>query len=55
MDALLQFVRDHPLPSTVRANVADSPVCSVTVGLVDQRSQGYGISAATLLYKGTKG
>ncbi len=52
MEALLAFVRESSLPKTVRANVASEPVCSVTVGAVDKRSDGYGISAATLLHRG---
>ncbi len=52
MEALLAFVRESSLPKTVRADVASEPVCSVTVGAVDKRSDGYGISAATLLHRG---
>ena len=55
MDALLELVKSGalPLPKTFRGNVSPVPVCSITVGAVNQRaSAGLGIAAATLLDQG---
>ena len=53
MDALVDFVREATLPKTVRANVSEERITSLTVGAVDQRSHhGVGVSGATLLHHG---
>ena len=52
MEALLAFISENCLPKTVRANVSSESVCSLTVGVVDRRAEGYGISAATTLHRG---
>ena len=53
MESLLDFVRGAALPKTVRANVCgEERITSVTMGAVDQRSQGVGVSGATLLHHG---
>jgi len=54
MDELLSFVSgEQPrLPRTWRANVAAAPVCSLTLGAVNKRQGGVGVSAATLLHQG---
>ena len=51
MDALLEFLRDAPVPFAERRNVSRNPVRSTILGLVNLRSHGYGISAATTLGK----
>ena len=51
MDALLEYLRSASIPSTERANVSHIPVRSVTLGMVNLRQHGYGISAATTLGK----
>ncbi len=52
MEALLDFVRGASLPKGVRANVSEERITSLTVGAVDQRSHGVGVSGATLLHHG---
>ena len=51
MDALLEYLEIAFIPSTERANVSRIPVRSVTLGMVNLRQHGYGISAATTLGK----
>ena len=51
MDALLEYLKIAFIPSTERANVSHIPVRSVTLGMVNLRQHGYGISAATTLGK----
>ena len=51
MDALLEFLMDASIPLADRANVSAQPVRSVTLGMVNQRQHGYGISSATTLGK----
>lgn len=52
MEALLDFARGAALPKTVRANVSEERITSLTVGAVDQRAHGMGVSGATLLHHG---
>ena len=51
MDALLEFLREASVPFAERGNVSHTPVRSVTLGIVNMRQHGYGISAATTLGK----
>ena len=52
MEALISFIRENCLPKNLRSNINTELVCSVTVGAVDKRGDGYGISASTTLHKG---
>ena len=47
MDLLLDCVQSTPLPLSERRNVCEEPVKSITLGLVNKRAGGYGISSAT--------
>ena len=47
MQGLLAYLDSASIPKSDRANVSASPVPSVTLGMVNQRQSGYGISAAT--------
>lgn len=49
MDDLLQYLADHPaaVKANHRANVASGPVQTATLGIVNRRSNGFGISNAT--------
>ena len=49
MDDLLQYLADHPaaVKANHRANVASEPVNTATLGIVNRRSNGFGISNAT--------
>ena len=49
MQALLDYLQTASIPRSERPNVCSSPVRSLTLGLVSQRSRGYGIAAATTL------
>ena len=51
MEALLQYVKTASLPLNARPNVSSAPVKSLTLGMVNKRAGGYGISAATTLDK----
>ena len=51
MDALLDYVKTASLPLNDRPNVSSAPVRSLTLGMVNKRVSGYGISAATTLDK----
>jgi hypothetical protein len=49
MQALLTHLAACPLPYSDRPNVSTQPVQSITLGLVNQRQAGYGLSAATTM------
>ena len=49
MQALLGYLKTASIPLHDRPSVSDAPVRSVSVGLVNRRQCGYGISAATVL------
>ena len=47
MQALLSYLDSASIPAAARPNVSGQPVRSLTLGMVNQRQAGYGISAAT--------
>ncbi len=47
MDELLQYLAGVDLPSSERPNVSERREKTLTVGIVNKRSGGYGISAST--------
>ena len=47
MDTLLDYVKTASLPLNDRPNVSSAPVKSLTLGMVNKRAGGYGISSAT--------
>ena len=47
MEALIGYIEKNGLRSCLRHNVSDVPVNSVTLGIVDKRSSGFGLSSAT--------
>ena len=47
MQALLSYLDTASIPAAARPNVSGRPVRSLTLGMVNQRQAGYGISAAT--------
>ena len=47
MQALLDYLQTASIPRSERPNVCDAPVQSTTLGIVNHRSNGYGLSAAT--------
>jgi hypothetical protein len=49
MDDLLEYLADHPaaVKASHRPNVASEPVKTTTLGIVNKRSNGFGISNAT--------
>jgi len=49
MEALLDYLKTASIPFCERHNVSDQPVQSITLGIVNKRQKGYGISAATTL------
>ena len=51
MQALLDYLDTASIPSQDRPNVSSTPVRSITLGMVNKRQSGYGISAATTLDK----
>ena len=51
MEALLEYVKTASLPLNDRPNVSSTPVKSLTLGMVNKRADGYGISAATTVDK----
>ena len=51
MQALLDYLDTANIPSQDRPNVSSTPVRSITLGMVNKRQNGYGISAATTLDK----
>ena len=51
MEALTGYVKAAPLPLNSRPNVSNTDVKSLTLGIVNRRAGGYGISAATAVDK----
>ena len=51
MQALLEYLDTASIPSQDRPNVSSTPVRSITLGMVNKRQNGYGISAATTVDK----
>ncbi len=51
MEALTGYVKAAPLPLNSRPNVSNTDVKSLTLGIVNRRAGGYGITAATALHK----
>ena len=51
MEALTGYVKAAPLPLNSRPNVNNTDVKSLTLGIVNRRAGGYGITAATALHK----
>ena len=51
METLLDYVKTASMPLNDRPNVSSAPVRSLTLGMVNKRVSGYGISAATTLDK----
>ena len=51
MEAFLEYVNAAPLPLNSKPNVSNTDVKSLTLGIVNRRAGGYGISAATALEK----
>ena len=51
MQALIDYLQTAPIPRNERPNVNELPIRSITVGLVNQRQNGYGISTATTFDK----
>ena len=53
MQALLDYLDSDTanIPSQDRPNVSSTPVRSITLGMVNKRQNGYGISAATTVDK----
>ena len=51
MQALLDYLKTAAIPRTDRPNVSDQPVQSITLGMVNKRQNGYGISAAATVDK----
>ena len=51
MQALLDYLQTASIPRSERPNVCDAPVQSTTLGIVNHRSNGYGLSAATAVDK----
>ena len=47
METLVSHVQEYGIRRTLRSNVSSLPVQSVTLGIVNQRAEGFGISAAT--------
>ena len=47
MEALISYVVENGLRVSLRPNVANIPVPTLTLGIVNKRSEGFGISAAT--------
>ena len=51
MEALLEYVKTASLPLNDRPNVSSTAVKSLTLGMVNKRADGYGLSAATTVDK----
>ena len=51
MEALMGYVKAASLPFNSRFNVSNTDVKSLTLGIVNRRAGGYGITAATALHK----
>ena len=47
MEALISYVVENGLRASLRPNVSESPVPTATLGIVNKRNEGFGISAAT--------
>ena len=47
MDALVAYINEHGIRTSLRSNVCSTPVSTVTLGIVDKRGEGLGISVAT--------
>ena len=47
MQALLEYVQTSSIPLNLRPNVSDDQVRSITLGAVNRRQNGYGISGMT--------
>ena len=52
MQALVEYIGEHGLRRAVRRNVSPQPVPSVTLGVVNRRQGGVGLSSATTSDKG---
>ena len=47
MDALVAYINEHGSRTSLRSNVCSTPVSTVTLGIVNKRGEGFGISVAT--------
>ena len=47
MESLVAHVKEHGIRTAQRSNVCETPVSTVTLGLVNKRGEGVGISVAT--------
>ena len=47
MEALVSHVQEHGVRTTLRSNVSNTPVPSVTLGIVNKRCEGFGLSCTT--------